>query len=159
MGVAAMRDARPLPKRRRLNPSNSSTQAIALTEPSAAKAAQKSAAACNAPTCTVCSRTCTAASSFPPPSSTANLASAPTHSPRRPALALNAPNTNVSATNALGTNTPVKRKKPRDAEDSDRDAERDDSDGCGLGLPTGCGRTLCRECCFESAQERLTPGE
>jgi hypothetical protein len=111
---------------------------------------------CTAPTCTVCSRTCTARVPFPPPTSpTPLVAYAPTpasspvaraDSTRRPALVLNAPNTNATPAAA------VKRKKPmRDDEERDPECDYYALPACEDG--SGCGRTLCRECCFESPQE------
>ncbi|KAF7334407.1 hypothetical protein MVEN_02269900 [Mycena venus] len=78
--ASGVRDTRPLPKRRRLNPAVVSMPLIAVTEPSPSKPAPKNTPAaictschraattnpvllcprCTAPTCTVCSRTCTA---------------------------------------------------------------------------------------------------
>ncbi|KAF8137832.1 hypothetical protein K438DRAFT_1881359 [Mycena galopus ATCC 62051] len=149
--MLSVRDARPLPKRRRLNPTATS-QPIQLAEAaltpktvSAICASCHRAATihpilvctrCSAPTCTVCSRTCDARA--PPPTSPA------TPSPRRPVLAVKAPNTNAAKV------TVVKRKKHLCDDDDERDAEG------GLGQDAGCGRTVCRECCFESPQETTT---
>ncbi|KAJ7602414.1 hypothetical protein DFH06DRAFT_1201058 [Mycena polygramma] len=161
-----MLDARPQTKRRRLNPPSNTS--ILLTESIPPKPAPKTSAVavcaschrastasatpilvcprCSAPTCTVCSRTCTSRTPFSMPNTSAH--SWPPAPRRRTALALNAPNTNTSA--------PVKRKKPRDDDERDSDQEEQARDGCVLGTGTGCGRTLCRECCFESPQESAT---
>ncbi|KAJ7159937.1 hypothetical protein C8R43DRAFT_1124306 [Mycena crocata] len=183
--TSTSRDVRPFPKRRRLNPPPFSAvqPSITVTEPSPLKApplrpnpptvcaschraapANLLCARCTAPTCAVCSRTCTAAVSSPPPtprlSWTPTPTPSPSHSPRRTALALIAPNSvpaSANTTHALpnhgnahpsahaaahpiGSFPPAgapKRKKPR--ENGDGDANGD-----------GCGRTICRECCFES---------
>ncbi|KAJ7199595.1 hypothetical protein GGX14DRAFT_699770 [Mycena pura] len=167
------REARPLPKRRRLNapPSHSAAPPM-LSIPKSTTAVCASChrastsftgvllcSRCAAPTCAVCSRTCTASLPSPPPtplltwSPTPNPTPlvSPAHSPRRPALALalnvnlNAPNAHTGAASAV-----PKRKKPRDDEESPRNAED------GGGVAPGCGRTVCRECCFESSQESTT---
>ncbi|KAJ7906558.1 hypothetical protein B0H13DRAFT_2020422 [Mycena leptocephala] len=104
---------------------------------------------CTAPTCAVCSRTCTARLPFPPPTTpTPLVAYAPTpafsavargESTRRPALALNAPNTNATPAAA------VKRKKHmRDEEECDPECDyyahpaREDGSGS---------TTTCYDCC------------
>ncbi|KAJ6452271.1 hypothetical protein C8R45DRAFT_1041088 [Mycena sanguinolenta] len=165
-----VRDARPLPKRRRLNPAPTpqptfvSSESIPATKsaPAAVCASCHRAATirpllvctrCNASTCAVCSRTCTTRST-----STNSSVSDQTTATRRPALAINAPNTNATIAPAM------KRKKNLCEEDGDGDecGRHPDFDGCGLvsesdvGNGTGCGRVVCRVCCFESPQEAAT---
>ncbi|KAJ7652248.1 hypothetical protein B0H17DRAFT_1101616 [Mycena rosella] len=181
MPHAASRDMRPLPKRRRLNPIAPASAAPPLpaislihpTPPPISKPAPKSTscaachrapgltallvcARCAATTCAVCSRTCTACVPSRPPtpcltwSGPPTPAPSPAHSPRRLALALIGANTN---TNSVPAPAP-KRKKPRDEEDARReDEDRDRDEGA---ENAGCGRTVCRECCFEMPQESTT---
>ncbi|ETW76488.1 hypothetical protein HETIRDRAFT_455044 [Heterobasidion irregulare TC 32-1] len=109
-------------------------------------------ARCNAPTCTICSRTCAAAPpSYPP---TPRLSFSPTPpatpapSPRRAALSLS--NTNSQAT--------PRRRKFRDGEDGSVKDENAYSDAGGedslesAGWTPGCGRIVCRGCCLELPQ-------
>ncbi|KAJ7112903.1 hypothetical protein C8R44DRAFT_984786 [Mycena epipterygia] len=159
------RDARPSVKRRRLNPSQ---PIITVTHPSPQKQPAKPAAAgpgictschraapgllllcarCASPTCAICSRTCTACmpSQPPTPHLTWSPTPSPAHSPRRLALALNAANTNHA--NASAGAGASKRKKLKD--DGEEERAEEDADA-------GCGRTVCRECCFETPQESTT---
>ncbi|KAJ7583967.1 hypothetical protein C8J56DRAFT_195860 [Mycena floridula] len=80
---------------------------------------------CSSPTCSICSRTCT---TNRPNSS----------SPRRLALSLNSANTNSTMTSIPAATG--KRKK---------DTEEDDKEKVEVAEETGCGRILCRSCCFE----------
>ncbi|KAK7018505.1 hypothetical protein R3P38DRAFT_2983097 [Favolaschia claudopus] len=155
-----LRETRPL-KRRRLSPASSTPS----TAPQAALTAPKTPPGvcaschraattnpilfcprCNASTCTVCSRTCTAR---------APLSSKPQSPLRRPALAVNAANTNTNTNNNSPAEipAPVKRKKSLWEED---EGERQGQDGQEFGSGTGCSRTVCRACCFESPEETTT---
>lgn len=116
-------------------------------------------ARCGSATCTICSRTCTASAVNRPPNphltwSTTSPSpislDSPTHSQtqsnstRRFALTLNSANTN-----SVGCSSTGKRKKVKD--DDDDDVERDGAmrlEETELGY--GCGRTVCKNCCFES---------
>ncbi|KAF7291106.1 hypothetical protein MIND_01253700 [Mycena indigotica] len=139
------RDSRPPAKRRRVNSSQSrpysnsdlpSTKTLGLTCSSCHRTVigSLSCPRCGHATCIICSRTCTAAVHSPPPtpqlSWTPTPTSSPMHSPKKSILALT--NTNLDSSNA-------KRKKPGEEE--------------GMG---GCGRVVCKDCCFESQQESST---
>jgi hypothetical protein len=109
---------------------------------------------CASPTCAICSRTCTASMPSPPPTPHLTWSPTPTPSPslspRRTVLALNSANTNsvlAAAHTAPTAPTAAKRKKHKDDEEAAPDDEADY--GCG----SGCGRSVCRECCFENLQE------
>ena len=117
---------------------------------------------CRATTCLVCSRTCsTPPVSLPP---TPALTRSPTPSmtphpsPRCPALALS---TNSLTSNGTVTTGPSvggqiatgKRRKPLpgDADDSEgADSSSDDEKVGKETLRHGCGRTVCRKCCYEN---------
>ncbi|KIK63915.1 hypothetical protein GYMLUDRAFT_40127 [Collybiopsis luxurians FD-317 M1] len=121
-------------------------------------------ARCSSPTCTVCSRTCSAsaASHFlnthlawsptPPPSPPEPHS--PPHSSRRFALSLNSVNTN-STYGYAQTNAPGKRKKLKE-DDPERDETQvrleDEDENEEVELGRGCGRTICKNCCFENIQ-------
>jgi len=107
---------------------------------------------CGSATCAVCSRICTvAAPSLPPmPQLTFSPTPSPTRSPMRLALTLSTTNTNVTQPlNVVG-----KRKKVQDEDDEESSMiriegkERDMTDH-----RPGCGRTFCKQCCFENLQE------
>ncbi|KAE9397300.1 hypothetical protein BT96DRAFT_995897 [Gymnopus androsaceus JB14] len=100
-------------------------------------------ARCGSATCTICSRTCTV-SSTPPDSLTPSQAQ--TYSSRRFALTLNSANTNSVG---IATNAGGKRKKVKD-DDVERDGAIRFEEG---ELPCGCGRIVCKNCCFESNQK------
>ncbi|KAJ6629918.1 hypothetical protein B0H10DRAFT_2428226 [Mycena sp. CBHHK59/15] len=175
MPHSAARDVRPPQKRRRIASNSSPQPIITVTEASPLKQHWQSkntstictsckravttvaglllCARCTSPTCAICSRTCTACMPSQPPTPHLTWSPTPTpspsHSPRRLALALNSANTNsVSATSASPVVT--KRKKPRD----DDEKSHDDSDEFACG--SGCGRSVCRDCCFENPQESTT---
>ncbi|KAF8143712.1 hypothetical protein K438DRAFT_1989117 [Mycena galopus ATCC 62051] len=121
-------DGHPLPKRRWLNPTATSRQirlASATLTPKTVSAIRLTFhSRYSAPMCTVCSRTCNARAALP--------TSPATPSPRRPVLAVKAPNTNATKV------TVVKRKKHLCDNDDERDVEG------GLGEDAGCGRTVPR---------------
>ncbi|KZT66895.1 hypothetical protein DAEQUDRAFT_729674 [Daedalea quercina L-15889] len=119
-------------------------------------------ARCRATTCVVCSRTCSAPPLSLPPTpaltrSTTPSAS-PMSSPRRPALALS---TNSRTSNALLSPVPPlseqpaigKRRKPlrRDTDGDEHQSWSSDDEKVSK-EPTrgGCGRTICRNCCYEN---------
>ncbi|KAL6297989.1 hypothetical protein BKA93DRAFT_831066 [Sparassis latifolia] len=139
---------KPLPKRRRLlAPANSQPLSVNPTSTQAYPHDRR----CRAPTCTICTRTCTARpvadDSSPPtpaltlsPSPPSTPLPTPSPSPRRRALVLSAI-----------PNTTRRRKREADADEGDtatakwgcaRDAE----------CEPGCARTVCRACCVESTQ-------
>ncbi|KIM34870.1 hypothetical protein M413DRAFT_450019 [Hebeloma cylindrosporum] len=138
-------------------------------------------AVCSSITCTVCSRTCTHSVTSQPP--TPHLTWSPTPSPplapspRRSVLALNSPNTNNSLRPAdqlplTPTQASVagKRRKIMDVDGYDSDLphlrhlkdllagdsgiDRQDQDQSELGL--GCGRLVCRKCCYEDIPSNTT---
>ncbi|KAJ7320918.1 hypothetical protein DFH08DRAFT_890554 [Mycena albidolilacea] len=174
MSPNVVRDACPLPKRRRLNPTAPLHSKITIAENNSAPAPKNAPAICaschratsvlrtllfctrcTAPMCAVCSRTCTARAVPPTGHLSGFVSSLPPQalSPRRLVLALNAPNTN--ATNAPGLNAAIKRKKSLCDDDPDVDSEGESGRGF-QGPGTGCGHVVCRECCFESSQESTT---
>jgi len=140
-------------------------------------------AVCLSTTCTVCSRTCTHGVASHPP--TPSLTWSPTPSPplmpspRRSVLALNSPNTNTSLRPAdqlqltpAPLSVPGKRRKTVD-EDGDEpdlchlrdlkgvltgeggiDEQEQDRPQDELGL--GCGRLVCRRCCYEDIPANTT---
>ncbi|KAI0740479.1 hypothetical protein C8Q76DRAFT_609255 [Earliella scabrosa] len=121
-------------------------------------------ARCHAPTCAICSRNCNGCPPSAPP--TPALTSAPSlpetplaspfpvSIPRRPALV---PNTNT----ALGATPPPpivgRRRKARDREDEDgcKDMEYEMGEKVD-DLVSGCGRTICRNCSFETPESDMT---
>ncbi|KAJ7213279.1 hypothetical protein C8J57DRAFT_1730925 [Mycena rebaudengoi] len=174
MPLTASRDARPQ-KRRRLADNTSLQPIITVTEPMASPTKQSKnmaaictscqraitalagvllCARCASPTCAICSRTCTASMPSPPPTPHLTWSPTPTPSPslspRRTVLALNSANTNSVLAAAHTAPTAAKRKKHKDDEEAAPDDEADY--GCG----SGCGRSVCRECCFENLQESTT---
>ncbi|KAF8803335.1 hypothetical protein BYT27DRAFT_7145355 [Phlegmacium glaucopus] len=118
-------------------------------------------ARCLSITCAVCSRTCTASAASQPP--TPHLTWSPTPSPspaggspRRSVLSLNSPNTNIILHPPLmPTSNPTagKRRKLVDQDDlaCSRDGGQDREE-----FGPGCGRLLCRSCCFENIQNNTT---
>ena len=106
--------------------------------------------------CTVCSRTCTASAASQPP--TPHLTWSPTpsptpagDSPRRSALSINSPNTNVILDTHTINAIAGKRRKFVDQDDPACTIEDRDEFG------PGCGRLLCRNCCFENNQKYVKP--
>ncbi|KAF8346424.1 hypothetical protein F5887DRAFT_883571 [Amanita rubescens] len=99
---------------------------------------------CSAPTCAVCSRTCTARvpSQPPTPHLTWSPSPSPPQSPRYP-------NTS-SSTGKTGHVTGKRRKASQDDfidQISNSDGSEDD-----YGIGPGCGRTVCRDCSVENIQ-------
>ncbi|TFK38528.1 hypothetical protein BDQ12DRAFT_735618 [Crucibulum laeve] len=125
-------------------------------------------ARCQHSTCTICSRTCTSIAPSQPP--TPHLTWSPTPSPSppssmsRPALALNAANTNLGnwmgGSNTLPTAIAGKRKKLLDPDaDLGENGTANSGDGGEFfatttsdGVEPGCGRIVCRNCCVENPQ-------
>ncbi|KAF9466784.1 hypothetical protein BDZ94DRAFT_1250768 [Collybia nuda] len=118
---------------------------------------------CSSPTCTICSRTCTASplsSSVPP---TPHLTRSPTpattppQSPRRSALTLHSANTNYGdlqrTTVAVIPNTGKRRKG---IEEDYLDSGSSEQSSGDHDLVPGCGRIMCRNCCFENSQSNTT---
>ena len=129
---------------------------------------------CSAPTCAICSRTCTSytrPSSLPPTPALTRSPSPSSHvatpvSPKRTALGLSyaAMNYDTSLTLPPPSATSIKRKKaPIDKEDVDGDGDLDGSavrdhhdvmstysGGTESVVIPGCGRVVCRACCVES---------
>ncbi|VDB91950.1 unnamed protein product [Peniophora sp. CBMAI 1063] len=103
-------------------------------------------ARCEAPTCPVCTRTCTAVPPTREPTPALSFSSStspptPTPSPRRAALSL-ATNTNEATVNA------ARRRKHEDDEEGVGIGKEMDAEG----WRQGCGRVVCRACCTESIQ-------
>lgn len=115
---------------------------------------------CGSPTCTICSRMCSASTpsathlNWGPSTNTGPnsnpLRQPQSQSPQRFALTLNSANTNTAGyANAFG-----KRKKSKDDDSlSERDwairLEHVNESG-EAELSGSCGRTVCKSCCFES---------
>lgn len=103
-------------------------------------------ARCSAPTCAICSRTCTACPSSMPPTPFLTRSSTPNpppSSPKRPAVSLHATNTHRGE----------KRRK---------NGEEDSQEGflqtlAEFDLVPGCGRTVCRNCCTENKERCVCP--
>ncbi|KAG6895656.1 hypothetical protein C0992_000177 [Termitomyces sp. T32_za158] len=151
------------PKRRKLtqlSPSNGLLPAKDLVKPESVPAAISSCischrtlkathltcARCSAPTCAICSRTCTACPSSMPPTPLLTRSPSPNlspPSPKRPALSIHP------------TNTHRGEKRRTNADEESQEgflqtlAEFD--------LAPGCGRTVCRNCCTED-KERCVSG-
>ncbi|KAJ3991584.1 hypothetical protein F5050DRAFT_1130506 [Lentinula boryana] len=119
-------------------------------------------ARCGSPTCTICSRICSASlplpSHFPwsisPPYTTFGPSShhfqqLSAHLPQRYALT-NSPNTN---TTGYVDNLSGKRKKSKDNLNcTTRVMNGNENEEAELGR--SCGRTVCKSCCFESPQKK-----
>lgn len=102
---------------------------------------------CGEATCTVCSRTCTGPCL--PATLPLDSVEMQAQSPRRFALTLNSANTNSNSTAGVGSNSgPGKRKKLAEGMRLD---DGDENEG------TSCGRTVCKNCCFESNQKYVVP--
>ncbi|KAH9931756.1 hypothetical protein B0H21DRAFT_96362 [Amylocystis lapponica] len=108
-------------------------------------------ARCRAPTCTICARTCTACPPSAPPTPALSFSptppATPLPSPRRSALALH--------TNTLAF-TPGRRRKAREDEEEHVEGEEGCVKDAGAEILPGCGRTICRNCCFESLPSNAT---
>ncbi|THU97891.1 hypothetical protein K435DRAFT_965232, partial [Dendrothele bispora CBS 962.96] len=135
-------------------------------------------ARCTSPTCLICSRTCTTQSPPPPPLPSSNEPLTKQNSPRRSALSMNSLNLNTDTnahtrTNALNTSTNSvesrgKRKTLKDNEDDISDSERNPNYNHNRGDKVandrdrntshmhGCGRTVCKNCCFENVASDTT---
>lgn len=104
---------------------------------------------CRAPTCAICSRTCTACPPSMPPTPALTFSPTPPptppHSPKRAALALS------TNTNAAPVAT-AKRRKLRDADEDEKFGAEGEGKAEKEDVLPGCGRTVCRNCCFESPQ-------
>ena len=108
--------------------------------------AQHNLRRCEAPTCPVCTRTCTAVPPTREPTPALSFSSStspptPTPSPRRAALSL--------ATNTTTNEATVHSARRRKHEDDSADmlvGKEMDTDG----WTHGCGRVVCRACCTES---------
>ncbi|EIM80612.1 uncharacterized protein STEHIDRAFT_150343 [Stereum hirsutum FP-91666 SS1] len=124
----------------------------ALTGPKSAHAVI--CARCNAPTCPICSRTCSAAPPSQPPTPLLTYSptppATPAPSPRRMALSL--------SNNNVGSVTPRRRKvRDEDGPSVVQDAfgygnkvQNEQYDGEMDGWTPGCGRVVCKNCCLES---------
>ena len=129
---------------------------------------------CSSTTCAICSRVCTACAPSLPPTPHLSWSPSPSPSPhaspRRSALSLHSVNTNLITTpsgsswpHVTSNNTVAgKRRKladnDNDSDGVDRPYERatghhSSSDLDLFGCGPGCGRTLCRNCCFENIQK------
>lgn len=109
---------------------------------------------CNAPTCPICSRTCSAAPPSQPPTPLLTYSptppATPAPSPRRMALSL--------SNNNVGSVTPRRRKvRDEDGPGVVQDAfgygnkvQNEQYDGEMDGWTPGCGRIVCKNCCLES---------
>ncbi|KAI0942489.1 hypothetical protein AcW1_003108 [Taiwanofungus camphoratus] len=110
-------------------------------------------ARCRAPTCAICSRTCTACPPSMPPTPALTFSPTPPptppHSPKRAALALS------TNTNAAPVAT-AKRRKLRDADEDEKFGAEGEGKAEKEDVLPGCGRTVCRNCCFESPQSNTT---
>lgn len=118
-------------------------------------------ARCTAPTCMICSRTCTASvtSRATTPSLTWSTTPSPAHSPRRSALSLHNANTNTNFNTNLNTNTNFSgKRKHGKADDGKADDENVNNGGTDRDeslIKPGCGRTFCKNCCFEDFQKSV----
>jgi len=142
-------------------------------------------AVCASTTCTVCSRTCTHGVTSQPPTPSLTWSPTPSPplapSPRRSVLALNSPNTNTSFRPAdqlqltpSQLSVPGKRRKTVDEDGDEPDLshlghlkdillgeggigeqeQEQDRPQDELGL--GCGRLVCRRCCYEDIPANTT---
>lgn len=114
---------------------------------------------CSMSTCAVCSRTCTASAPSQPPTPhlTWSASPSPTPSPRRSILALNSANTNQGASltvpgNSATSNARGKRRKGAEDDDPAVHGWENNPGVDSEDIGPGCGRTLCRNCCFENMQ-------
>lgn len=101
--------------------------------------------------CTVCSRTCTASAASQPPTPHLTWSTTPSpagDSPRRSALSINSPNTNVILDTPHTINV-IAGKRRKYVDQDDQACAREDRDEFG----PGCGRLLCGNCCFENNQK------
>ncbi|KZV64522.1 hypothetical protein PENSPDRAFT_162930 [Peniophora sp. CONT] len=108
-------------------------------------------ARCDAPTCPVCTRTCTAVPPTREPTPALSFSSStspptPTPSPRRAALSLTT-NTNTNLLHEATTTAARRRKHEDDSSDTALSKEPDAE-----GWTQGCGRVVCRACSVESIQ-------
>jgi hypothetical protein len=111
---------------------------------------------CSSPTCAICSRTCTSTLPSIPPTplltrSSTPLPISPSQSPRRLALTLQSTNTalydlQLSVANVI-SNTGKRRKAADEGDDEGPEGRLSEFD-----LLPGCGRIICRNCCFEDVQ-------
>ena len=104
--------------------------------------------------CAVCSRTCTASAASQPPTphltwSTTPSPSPASESPRRSALSINSPNTNVILDTPHTINATAGKRRKFVDQDDQACSTREDRDEFG----PGCGRLLCGNCCFENSQK------
>jgi len=120
---------------------------------------------CRSPTCTICSRICTACPPSLPPTPALTTSSTPTvspsPSPKRSALTLNTNTANANGAYAPQTLSPFassrRRKLPTwDTGDDERVASEGTEKPGKEDLLPGCGRIICRNCCFESPQSNTT---
>ena len=103
--------------------------------------------------CTVCSRTCTASAASQPSTPHLTWSTTPSpcpasDSPRRSALSINSPNTNVILDTPHTINV-IAGKRRKYVDQEDLACTREDRDEFG----PGCGRLLCGNCCFENNQK------
>ena len=113
---------------------------------------------CLSITCSVCSRTCTASAASQPPTPHLTWSSTPSPSPaggspRRSVLSLNSPNTNIISDPALTATSNAIAGKRRKFVDQDDLPRRKDGGDDREEFGPGCGRFLCRNCCFENIQK------
>ncbi|KZT00004.1 uncharacterized protein LAESUDRAFT_732689 [Laetiporus sulphureus 93-53] len=120
-------------------------------------------ARCKAPTCMICSRTCTACYPSIPPTPALTRSSTPSASPlpspKRTALALNtsAANANLTVAPCSVFSSGQRRKLPALEMEEDwkpypgceDKSVKDES-------LSGCGRTVCRDCCYEDPHSGTT---
>ncbi|KAK2465016.1 hypothetical protein APHAL10511_003092 [Amanita phalloides] len=107
---------------------------------------------CSAPTCTICSRTCTARAPSQPP--TPHLTWSPSPSPPQspyqpdpdPGAVADPPYVIPKTSQVMG-----KRRKASDDDLVEQISKSDCSDE-DYGIGPGCGRTVCRDCCIENIQ-------
>ncbi|KAF5313937.1 hypothetical protein D9619_013107 [Psilocybe cf. subviscida] len=112
---------------------------------------------CSSTTCTVCSRTCTHSAASRPPTPFLTLSPTPSPSPtpslRRFAVTLNM---NLpTAADASNLTTPSTKRKKVSNEDVDAAGPGDsvkDPDFYG----PGCGKVVCRKCCWEDIRNNTT---
>ncbi|KAF8233792.1 hypothetical protein L208DRAFT_1435457 [Tricholoma matsutake] len=137
---------------------HSSTRPICISCHRAVNSALIICPRCSSPTCAICSRTCTLIVPSVPPTphltrSPTPMPMSPSQSPCRPALALQSTNTNLCDLQSNITHgASSKRRKAVDQDDSN-DGQYDHSE---FDLFPGCGRTTCRNCCFEDVQSNST---